>query len=254
MRKIFFAIFMVFALTAAAFAQVESIKTIKTKIGQATDKVSLAEQKVSNRIDSFIKNSLSYLTGLAQEEKGKELPRLEPKDAVILTVGNLVLSLFCLLLAISLIAKASVPKKYLWFLFIFNITWLIVTLIAKGVWSSLDYLIIKLQPDLAPRFYDHFLLYFVIATILVYVWLLARTFNLNFFGAVGSFVVAHIAYFFIVAFVFSVYRPSVQNALYLAARETTGARGVMASYIGDMNSITTHTSIYSFIKIKYFHI
>jgi len=107
---------------------------------------------------------------------------------------------------------------------------------------------------LAPRFYDHFFVYFVIATILVYVWLLARTFNLNFFGALGSFAVAHIAYFFIVFFIFAVYSPQIQNKLYLVARDTTGIRGVVSSYVADMNNITTSASFYSFIKIKYFHI
>ena len=251
MKKAIFIAAALLSFSSLVYAQTGTLQELK-------DKALTAEENVVSKIDTGVSGTLTgsmdFLHKVVREEGEKVPQKMDIKETVILTVGNLVLSLLCLVLAVFLVTKVPASQKYLWFLFIFNVSWFIMVIIAKGVWATLDYLVIKLEPALAGGIYDHFFIIFVIVTMLIYIWLLARTFGLNFYGALGSFLVAHFIYFFVVAFFLAVFSPYNESRVFSLIGENIGIRSVIRSYVGDMNSISHNADIGSFVKFKYYHL
>ena len=206
--------------------------------------------------EGFIKNpdlynrTINYL-----KEVGKEASlKAEPIDIVIVTLVDLFFSFLCLWLTMVFIGtKKFFPKQYFWFLFIINLGWFIFLLIFRVVWNALDFLIIKLRPDLTGVVSDSFLLFMIITAILVYVWLLARTFNFNFFGSLEAFFISHLIYFVII-FVFFVFMPSQGNKLLELSKKNLGLRAVARTYISDVGKITSAGNILFLIRIRPFHL
>jgi hypothetical protein len=249
-KAIFFAVALLF-FSSVVYAQKQTLQDIKEKAQAAEERVA---SKIDTGVTGTLTESMDYLHKVVLEEGKKEPQKMEVQESIILTVGDLVVSLLCLCLAVFLVTKVPASQKYLWFLFVFNVSWLVLIVISKGVWSVLDYLVIKLEPKYAATIYDHFFIIFVIVSMLVFIWLLARTFGMNFFGAVGSFVLAHVFYFFVVAFVFTVFTFNNESRIFTLARENIGIRSVIRNYAQDMNNIAKKADIGAFIKVKYYHL
>ena len=244
----------VIACTLLFFSSLVYAQTLK----DIKERALTAEENVASKIDSGVTGSMTgsmdFLHKAVEEEGKRPQENMTVQESIIVIVGDLVVSLLCLCLAVFLVTKVPASQKYLWFLFVFNVSWFVLCMIARGIWGMLDYLVIKLEPTYAVGIYDHFFIIFIIATMLVFIWLLARTFGLNFYGALGSFLVSHVIYFFVVAFVFTVFSFNTESRIFSLAKENMGIRSVISSYAQDMNNIARRADIGAFIKLKYYHL
>lgn len=157
---------------------------------------------------------------------------------------DLVISFACLLLTLLLLTgrKAFSLKSYGWFLFSLNLSWFIFLLVLRLTWNILDYLLINLQPSLRTVIASGFYNVIIIAAVILYVWLLARSFSLNFYGASGTFLISNLCYF-IVIFVF-----------FILSGQKLGIEPFIKDYLSDVDKVTTGQNILSFIRFRPFHI
>lgn len=205
---------------------------------------SLKEQGVKNTIINYLRREKAQVSDA----------RLELKDYGILLVIDTVLAFICLYLAIFLTSgkKTLTTKAYLWFFFIFNIAWFIAMLFLNILWRTLKFFVINLQPNLESAFIDHFSIFIVIFAVAVYIWLLARTFGLNFGGSVSVFLISHVIYFIII-FILSLRFFGNHHILELM-RENLGAKAVLRSYLSDSSKITSNRWVLEFFRFRPYHI
>ncbi len=251
MKKAIVIAFALLFFGSLAYAQSVSLTDIKNKALTAEENVAA---KIDTGINDTMTGSMDFLHKSIQEESKRAPDKLTTQESIILTVGDLLISMLCLCLAVFLVAKVPASEKYLWFLFIFNVSWLVLVMVCKGIWGMLDYLVIKLEPNLGATIYDHFFIVYIIATMLMFIWLLARTFGMNFYGALGSFLLSHLIYFFVIAFVFAVFSFNSENRIFSLAKENMGIRSSIRGYVRDMNNISGKADLGSFVKIKYYHL
>lgn len=201
------------------------------------------------RIYSWIINYLRSEKKIAS--KPVELP---PADSLKLITVDFLLSLSCLWLALFVLtgSKKLPIKRYLWFLFVFNLAWFIFLLFLRMVWSSLDYLIIKLRPDLGAAFADNLCLVVLLSSPVLYVWLLARTFGFNLSGSLGVFSLSHLGYFLAIALFSAVV--SGQGAVDTPARQALGLRPVIQDYMSDADKIVSGKGLWPLVRARPFRI
>jgi hypothetical protein len=199
-----------------------------------------------NRIINYIQK---------ERPKAKTPLKLEPAEIIFLTATDLLLSLLSLWLAMLLLTgmKTLIVKAYLWFLFIFNVSRFIFLLLFKGAWEVLEFLIIRLQPNLESIILNNFSIIVIIIVVLIYIWLLARTFSLNFFGALGTFLASHLIYILVIFLFFSSLSPK-ENRLFNLAKENLGIKPIIQVYLWDLNKIITGQDILSLVRIRPFHL
>ena len=205
----------------------------------------MANLDVYNRVMNYIQ----------QEREAKDAVNLNPMETVILFIADLVLSLLSLGLAIFFIANLKIvaAKKYLWFLYVWNVARLVILLLSQVGWRVLDFLVISIRQDLGPVISNHLPLILIIFTVLIYIWLLARSFNLNFFGALGVFITSHLIYFVIVFIILGSIHTFAPLGLYLPARQSLNPRKLTRDYIMDSQKIAQGQSALFLIRIKAFH-
>lgn len=219
---------------------------------------SLAWLKDGKESGGFLKkpNLYSHIINYLHKEKTiAKSSKLEPADFIVLALTDLLFSLFCLWLAILLLTgmKNLWVKRYLWFLFIFNLTWLIFLLLFKFAWEALDFMIVKLRPDLGPLIIDNFSLVVIITAGLIYIWLLARIFSLSFFSALGTFLISHLLYFSII-FLCILFVSPKESKLFNLVKENLGIRPIIQSYLLDINKITSGKNILTLVRIRPFRL
>ena len=205
---------------------------------------------------SSIQNIYTQIIDYLRKERGVETPyNFTLTEFIIFFVIDLGLSLFCLWAAILLLVAVKVrfAKTFPWFLFIFNFTWLLMLLFFRLFWQSFGLLLVRLQADLAPAMIDNFSFFIIIIACLIYIWLLARTFSLNFFGALGVFLASHIFYFLII-FLFFLTVTIKDNRFFNLAKENLGIKPVIKSYLSDVNNVTSNKSVLELIRIRAFHL
>lgn len=217
-----------------------------------------AMAKDGKEYEEFLKKPHIYsniINYLRQERSAKESFNLRIEDLVVLIIVDLFLSLFCLWLAIRLLSgmRTLSVKRYLWFLFIFNLTWFISLLVFNVAWQVLDFLVVKLRPDLGLLIIDNLYLIAIVVAMLIYIWLLARTFGLSFFAALGVFFTSHLLYFLIIFLLF----PMVtfkENRFFNLVKKNLGVKSVIQGYLSDINKIVSGQNILSYIRIRPFHL
>jgi len=177
----------------------------------------------------------------------------KPEDFIVMVGLDLPLSLFCLWVALFFLTeiKSLVAKKYIWFLFVFNLSWFISLILLKGAWYILDFLIIRARPELLNRVVDNFSVGVMLIPIPIYIWLLARTFNLNFFGASITFFTSHLIYFLIGLLVLFI---PLENKVLDLVQKNVGFKPIVRSYLWDARKITSRQSILTLVKVRPFHL
>lgn len=208
------------------------------------------EYEQSLKQPGLYNNIINYL----RDERARvESKGLNPKDFIILFGVDLFLSFFCLWLALVLLTdKRFFPaKSYIWFLFIFNLSWFILLLFLRVAWGILFSFVIVLQPSFRTAIFDGLSLVMVIAPVLLYIWLLARTFNLNFFGASETFLISHLGYLVIIFLLFIYFK---ENKFFNLPAHSMGIGPIIKSYLSDADKIVTGQSIFSLVKFRPYHL
>lgn len=205
----------------------------------------LGQPAFSDKISAFFQKEL-------KKEKSKDI---RAEEAASLFFIDLVLSLGCLWLSLFFTAGYGTPpaKQYLWFLFILNLSWFIGMLILKAVWGILNFLVIRLEPNLAGVLLHNFSLTAAITSGLVYIWLIARTFSLNFFASLKVALILHLFYFIIIFLTIGFIEPKENRGLNLL-KENLGIGAVIDCYISDIRKITSKIPLLSLIRFRAFHL
>lgn len=208
--------------------------------------------------EEFLKQPRLYssiINYLRKERKAERSFNYSPRDFVVLAAVDLFLSLFCLWLAMFVLTatKSLSVKRYLWFIFIFNFIWFIFLMLCRIGWQILDFLIIRLRPDLGAAFVDNLSLVAIVFAGIIYLWPLARTFGLNFYGALGVFSVSHLFYFLIIV-LFFIFAGPKENMIFNLVKENLGIRQVLQSYLSDVDKVISGQNALSFIRIRPFHL
>ncbi len=202
--------------------------------------------------DSVIARSkaLSYLHEIAKDKA----PDIGIKEAIIIYAFDFGLSLFFLWLALFLNGiRGFRPKQYAWFLFAVNLSWFICLMVFRWIFNILDYLALNSRPDLSGVVLDNFSLFIIFSAIGVYIWLLARTFNIGFVGALKTFIFSNFAYFLLIFILFYFYATTEGTLLYSADR-VLGFKQAMHNYLGDLDKISSGADILSFFRLRLYHL
>lgn len=196
----------------------------------------------------------SIINFLRKESKVQRPSALALPAYIILFAIDLSLSLLCLWVAVSILSdiKKLFIKNYLWFLFVINLGFFVLLFLFKAAWKVLDFLVIRLRPDLGPVVKDNFCLILIISAVLLYIWLLARMFNLNFFGASGVFFFSHLIYLALI-YVFFLAVTVTDKSFLDFTRRSIGARPIIQDYLSDAKKIASGQGIISLFRIKPFH-
>jgi hypothetical protein len=212
--------------------------------GGKTYEESLENGGVYNRLVDF----------LHREKDAMKVSILEPKDFLVLFLTDLPISMLCFWLAMWLVTKSKSfsLKQHLWFLLIFNIAWFISLIGLKVCWGTLDFLIVRIRPELRETMIDGFSVFVLVTAILLYIWLLARSFTTGFYGSVAITFVFHLIYFlFIFCFMLVVPRG---NQFFDLTSSRLGARAVVRSYLSDVGKITSGLPIPAFLRFRPYHL
>ncbi len=214
---------------------------------------------------AFAKNKSSYETFLFQHDfyrniviyfrYAKEVIKeftFDYNDLLLMIIVDLPFSLLCLWLALySLPTRQPYEfKNYIWFLFAINIGRFIGFLFFKGVWMAIEGVVINFKPHWRLPFTEAFYLYVILSWVIVYIWLLARTFKLSAFGAARTFVISHLIYCSVV-YAFVLFVPDKRIASFV--NKNMGLRTIVQSYILDVDKIAQRAPFLSLIRIKSFH-
>ncbi len=193
---------------------------------------------------------LNYLHEIAKEKA----PDVGIKESVIIYTFDFGLSLFFLWLGLFLNGiRGFRPKQYAWFLFAVNLFWFICLMVFRWVSNILDYLILNLRPDLSGVILDNLSLFIIFSALGVYIWLLARTFNLGFLGAIKVFIFSNFVYFLII-FVIFYFCAATENKLLDSAKATLGFKQAIHGYLGDLGKVSSGADILSFFRPRLYHL
>lgn len=192
---------------------------------------------------------------LRKERKVAKPVDFDIKDYAIIFSADFFLSALCLWLAIYFVTwkKTLITKPFVWFLFVINFGWFIFLLVLKVIWQILDFLVIKLRPELGALVLDNFSLILIIIAVLIYIWFLARTFELTFFGALKTLLFSHVPYLVII-FVFFLIFDFKENSLFELAKHKLGAKAIIRSYILDTQKISSGADVLTYIRIRPYHL
>jgi len=176
------------------------------------------------------------------------------ENTAIQFVFDLILSWGCLWLALLMFTgeKTLRFKCYGMFLLALNIAFFVLSLIAKGAWEVLDFLVIKIQPDLLGSILDKFLIAVPLLAIVFYVWLLARNFGMTSIGAIGTFLFSHLFYCGAVYLIFTY--AITQPVGFNISKNTYGIQPIVHGYIADVDNIISNNSVLSFFRLRPFHL
>lgn len=186
-------------------------------------------------------------------QKGK---KTVPSNTDFFTIqaADLLISGFLFWVGLKIITKSwrLAIKQYLWFLFIFNAFWFISLILFRTCWNILDFLIVRLRPDLTTAIVDGFSVCVLAAAVLIYIWLIARTFQLGFYNSLSLAFIFHLLYFLVI---FATARIDSKNNRFLeTAGKTLGFRAVIDSYLSDVGKVTTGVSVVKMLRFRPYHI
>ena len=174
------------------------------------------------------------------------------RDLIFMISVDLPLSLLFLWMGLhSLSGRRKLEiKSYLWFLFAVNIGRFLSFLFFYLMWIIFKNSVIVLKPQWEAPFLDVFSMYAISMFFVVYVWLLARTFELEFFGALKVFFVSHILYCAVAALaVFAI--PDNRVASFID--KNMGLKPIIQGYLRDVGKISQGDNAFSLIRIRTYH-
>lgn len=186
----------------------------------------------------------------------KEAPLiLAPEEVVFINMLDLVISLLILFLVSWMVTgyKCLDIKKFLWVLISFNLFRTVFLLIARVVWEVIGEYVMKMETNELGVFLDQFALVLIVISILLYIWVLARTFNQKFFGALKIFFFSHLIYFLIIFLVFLIINP-VEDSFFSIVRDNLGIKPVIRSYVLDIKKIAGFEGSWALFRLGFFHI
>jgi len=212
-----------------------------------------------SREDNFFSNQSihNHIIKYIRREKDKYKPVvLKPAQFIVLSAIDLILSLFCLWLTIFFLTctKSLLVKPYIWFLSIWNIAFALQLMFFRGVWRFLEFALVRLRPELTPGILELFPIALISVGILLYIWLLARSFGFNLFGALGTLFFSHLIYFLLIFLVLTLTVKLNAGDLSSAMTQSLGVRNCINSYLADSENITGNKYILYLFRIKVFHL
>jgi len=174
------------------------------------------------------------------------------RDLIFMISMDLPLSLLFLWMGLrSLSGRRKLEiKSYLWFLFAVNIGRFLSFLFFYLMWIIVKSSVIVLKPQWETPFLDVFSMYAISMFFVVYVWLLARTFKLNLFGALKVFFVSHILYCAVAALAVFVIP---DNRIVSFIDRNMGLKPIVQSYLRDVSKISQGGNVFSLIRIRTCH-
>lgn len=192
---------------------------------------------------------------LREEQKSKKVQSLTFNDSVALFGADSVISLFFLGLALFfLINRKSITiKGIIWFLVAINLSWFACLFFFRILWDILYFLVVRLRPDLGPPITDSFSVIFIAVSASVYIWLLARTFHLNFYGASGVFLLSHFLYLLVIFLFFSFAGIGEEGYLNLL-KGNLGTRAIIQSYLFDLDKVVSSRNVLSCLRFRPYHL
>ena len=175
------------------------------------------------------------------------------RDLLFMVIVDFPLSFLSLWLAIFVATgnKRINPKSYAWFLFIYNLTRFIAFIGFKILWAGLYAMLIRLEPSLKVPVFDAFSVYVIVNLVLIYIWLLARTFNLGALSAAKTFLVSHLLYCVVIVAAVFVFSLGANTSI---IKKNAGFNPIVQSCTLDVNKITSGRNIFSFIRLRPFHL
>ena len=207
---------------------------------------------VQNSIGNF--NPYEWISNKIRAAKEQEHVQVTSKEQVVIYIVDLIISFLCTWFALwTYTMEAALSKKYLWFLVSFNILGVIFLLGFQVCWEMLSYLVIRLQPDLSEGIQGGLCLIMIVSAIGMYIWLLARNFNLQFFGAARTFFISHALYAVLIAVFFMMISPGEKTMLGRAGKNL-GFESIIQSYVSDLHTIVTHEPLTSLVRIRAYHL
>ncbi len=177
------------------------------------------------------------------------------EQGVFFFVIDLFFSLFCLWVSVWLFTREAklVLRRYFWFILFFNLSWFCMLIFLKGAWLVLDYLIVRLQPDTIGVVLNNYISAVFIIAVIIYIWVLARTFGLTSLTALGTLVVSHLFYLIVVFLVLS-FAVSPGSPQFDAVRNYFGAKPIVFGYLSDIEKAVSSNNILDFVRIRPFHL
>lgn len=202
--------------------------------------------------DSVVYDSIiNFLRSVGEDSA----PPLGGYAAVGVFLFEFVVSCMSLWLALWLFTgeKKFVVPRYLWFWGALNVYWYGILIFLKGAWMVLEYLVIRLQPDIVGNVMDKFIPAVVIFSLVLYVWLLARTFGLTFLGSWGVLLASHLIYFIVIFFLAIIVFP-VGGEVFDTLKDHVGIRPIAYGYLSDVEKITSTSEVFYYIRARVFHL
>jgi len=174
------------------------------------------------------------------------------RDLIFMIGVDLPLSLLFLWMGLRSLSgrRKQEIKGYLWFLFAVNISRFLSFLFFYAVWVAIKSSIIVLKPAWEAPFSDVFSMYAISMFFVVYVWLLARSFKLEFFGALKVFFVSHVLYCAVAALAVFVI-PDNRIASFI--NKNMGFKPIVQGYLRDVGKISQGDNAFSLIRIRTYH-
>ncbi len=240
-----------FLLSILFFIFLSGITTI-----QAAQEPSATQNMRTHPEDNVKSFDLSGLFNFTPQEQEAAAPaRVSVIDRIVLACIDLFLSFACLWLVLLVCVKEKgfVFKRYFGFLVMFHVVWFVFLLLFKLLWEGLDFLVFKLQPDLAQAVSGNFTHLVIITEVIVYLWLIARIFSLKFIGALTVSVLFHAAYFSVI-FLFLAIVPAQDDHLHALVRDNLWLKPAIQLELADVDKITSGKHILSFLRFKAFHL
>ena len=189
----------------------------------------------------------------AQRPSGMEQP-LTAQDAAVYIVVDVLVAFVCLWVALYFMSGQKIVefKRYFWFFIALNIGWFVILYLNYFFWGMLDYLVLRLRPEYKNELLNFFFVAIIVESAVLYIWLLARNFSLDFIGAAGTFVISQ-AIFFIIFFIFSIAAP--KNSTYcVVVNNHIGFLPSLHGYLRDAAAISSHGGVMSLIRLRFYHL
>ena len=114
-------------------------------------------------------------------------------DVFLVGLIDIAISGICLIIAILIHGRQYLKiKAVLWMLLAFNVAGPLLFVLFKAVWLALNYFVIRLDPTRAGPISGIMLQCFVAASGLLYLWLLARSFQTGFLGSLKVMLISQV--------------------------------------------------------------
>ena len=213
-------------------------------------------QEYIRKISDFFGSLKAYV---AEEKKTGLQEAQTPLDAtfaelLLVFCVDFLVSLLCLWLTIWMLVgvRKYNPSPYLWFIAMFNLSWYAALWLLRGVWHVINALIISHQPDLEPLLLGQLTLCAFCAAAILYVWLLARIFQLQLFGAIKAFCISHVLYVLLVFFFVSL--PYFNQGPGRVFKESLTLRAAVHTYVAEVNEVAYGMGTLALRRIRLFHL